>query len=147
MGRRREGELEPREIARLLAAADVVVGSRYVPGDHIENWPLSRPLLSREANLLMRLMAGPHVHDWTSGFKCYKSAVLKSLPFGPGGIRSEGYSFQIDILFHCQREGWRIREVPITFVNRRHGRTKVSRAEVDCAILTLLRIACRRLWP
>ena len=138
---------DPRDIARLLAAAesaDVVVGSRYVPGGCVESWPLARLLLSRGANLLARLAAGRQLHDWTAGFKCYSRRVLKSLPFGAGGIRSEGYSFQIEILFHCRRQGWRIREVPITFTDRRHGRTKMSQAEVYRSILTLLRIAWHR---
>ena len=140
-----DGSHDPREVGRLLEAArtaDVVVGSRYIPGGRIENWPLSRLALSWSANRLARLMVGRDVHDWTSGFKCYRRDMLKALPFDR--ITSEGYSFQVEILFHCVRDGWRLREVPITFVDRRVGQTKMSRREIYQAAWTLLRIARRR---
>ena len=141
-----DGSHDAAQIARLLDAtdrADVVVGSRYVAGGRIGNWPLSRRALSWGGNALARLMVGREVRDWTAGFKCYSRAALGSLDFGR--IQSEGYSFQIDILFHCHRAGWKIREVPITFVDRRLGRTKMSRREVSEAMATLLRLAWRRL--
>jgi dolichol-phosphate mannosyltransferase len=119
------------------------VGSRYVPGGRIENWPWPRRALSGGANALARIMVGDQVHDWTAGFKCYGRAALASLDLDR--IRSEGYSFQVEILFHCRRAGWKIQEVPITFVDRRLGRTKMSRREVYQAMVTLLRIAWRRL--
>jgi dolichol-phosphate mannosyltransferase len=137
---------DPAEIARLLEAADradVVVGSRYVPGGLIENWPWSRRALSGGANLLARLLVGREVHDWTAGFKCYSRDALASPELER--IRSEGYSFQVEILFHCHRAGWKIQEVPITFVDRRLGRTKMSSREVYQAMVTLLSIAWRRL--
>ena len=137
---------DPAEIGHLLEAADradVVVGSRYVPGGRIENWPWSRRALSGGANALARIMVGREVHDWTAGFKCYGRAALASLALDR--IRSEGYSFQVEILFHCRRAGWKIQEVPITFIDRRLGRTKMSRREVYQAMVTLLRIAWRRL--
>ena len=139
---------DPREISSLLRAideADVVVGSRYVTGGRIENWPRSRLVLSRGANALARLLVGPQLSDWTSGFKCYRTSMLKELPFGSGGIDSEGYAFQVDILYHCHQAGFRIHEVPIVFADRRQGQTKMSRLEVYRGILTLLRIAWRRL--
>ena len=129
---------DPAEIGHLLEAADradVVVGSRYVPGGRIENWPWSRRALSGGANALARIMVGREVHDWTAGFKCYGRAALASLDLDR--IRSEGYSFQVEILFHCRRAGWKIQEVPITFVDRRLGRTKMSRREVYQAMVTL----------
>jgi dolichol-phosphate mannosyltransferase len=141
-----DGSHDPREVCRLLDAArtaDVVVGSRYIPGGRIENWPLSRRLLSWSANRLARLMVGREVHDWTSGFKCYRREMLKALPFDR--ITSEGYSFQVEILFHCARDRWQLREVPITFVDRRLGRTKMSRREIYQAAVTLLRIAWQRI--
>jgi glycosyltransferase involved in cell wall biosynthesis len=138
---------DPREISRLLEVigeADVVVGSRYVRGGRIEDWPWSRLVLSRGANALARLLVGRRLSDWTSGFKCYRASMLKALPFGSGGIDSEGYAFQVDILYHCHRAGFRIREVPIVFVDRKQGRTKMSRIEVYQGVLTLFRIASRR---
>ena len=137
---------DPAEIGRLLEAAeraDVVVGSRYVPGGRIENWPWSRRALSGGANALARLMVGPEIRDWTAGFKCYGRAALASLDLA--AIRSEGYSFQVEILFHCRRAGWKVVEVPISFVDRRLGRTKMSLREVYQAVATLARIAWRRL--
>ena len=141
-----DGSHDPAEVKRLLetsAVADVVVGSRYVPGGRIENWPLSRLALSRGGNAFARLLVGTQVHDWTSGFKCYRREVLETLRFDR--ITSEGYSFQIEILFHCLRNGWTLREVPITFVDRRLGRTKMSRREVYQAVATLFRIAWQRM--
>lgn len=139
---------DPREISRLLEAieeADVVVGSRYVSGGRIEDWPRYRRALSHGANALARLLVGRHVSDWTSGFKCYRTSMLKALPFGPDGIASEGYAFQVDILYHSHQAGFRMCEVPIAFTDRRQGRTKMSRVEVYRGVLTLLRIAWRRL--
>jgi dolichol-phosphate mannosyltransferase len=139
---------DPREISLLLEAvkeADVVVGSRYVAGGRIGDWPWSRLVLSRGANALARLLVGRHLSDWTSGFKCYRASMLKALPFGAGGIDSEGYAFQVDILYHCHQAGFRICEVPIVFTDRRLGRTKMSRGEVYLGILMLVRIAWRRL--
>jgi dolichol-phosphate mannosyltransferase len=137
---------DPTQIARLLEAADradVVIGSRYVPGGVIENWPWSRRMLSGGANVVARLLVGREVHDWTAGFKCYGRAALASLDLE--GIRSEGYSFQVEILFQCLRAGWKLQEVPISFVDRQLGRTKMSRREVYQAIPALLRIAWLRL--
>ena len=99
---------------------------------------------SAEARIsLARILVGREVHDWTAGFKCYGRDALASLELER--IRSEGYSFQVEILFHCHRAGWKIQEVPITFVDRRLGRTKMSGREVYQAMVTLLSIAWRRL--
>src|SRR5262245_9140406 len=109
-----DGSHDPAQIARLLdaaARADVVVGSRYVPGGEIGNWPLSRRALSWGGNALTRVLVGRELHDWTAGFKCYSRAALGSLDLA--GIRSEGYAFQIDVLFHCRRAGGKVVAVPI----------------------------------
>ena len=140
-----DGSHDPAQVASLLEAssiADVVIGSRYIAGGRIENWPLSRLALSSVGNALARLFVGRQVRDWTAGFKCYRREVLQSLRFDR--IASEGYAFQIEILFHCHRNGWKLREVPITFVDRRLGQTKMSRREVYQAVATLLRIAWQR---
>ena len=143
-----DGSHDPRDVSRLVAAladADVVVGSRYVPGGRVEHWPLSRRLLSRTANVVARLVVGRQVHDWTSGFRCYRAHVLQALPFGPGGIDSEGYSFQVDCVYHVHRLGFRVREIPIVFVDRTRGQSKMSRTEVRRGIRTLARLGRRRL--
>ena len=135
----------PEQVSRLLEAvdgADVVVGSRYVHGGRIENWTLSRRVLSAFGNLLARATVGHALHDWTSGFKCYRRAVLESV--GSTVIESDGYAFQVEILFHCLRAGFKVREVPITFVDRRRGQTKMSDAEVVEASRLLLRLAWAR---
>jgi dolichol-phosphate mannosyltransferase len=141
-----DGSHDPAQVSQLVDAssvAEVVVGSRYIPGGRIENWPLSRRALSWGGNALARLFVGSQVHDWTSGFKCYRREVLESLRFDR--ISSEGYAFQIEILFHCHQGGFKLREVPIRFVDRRLGRTKMSRGEVYRAVFTLFRIARRRI--
>jgi dolichol-phosphate mannosyltransferase len=141
-----DGSHDPAEVSRLLemsAVADVVVGSRYIPGGRVSDWPLSRLALSRGGNRLARLLVGAQIHDWTSGFKCYRREVLATLPFDR--ITSEGYSFQIEILFHCHRDGWKLCEVPINFTDRRLGSTKMSRREVYQAVTTLFRIAWQRI--
>jgi dolichol-phosphate mannosyltransferase len=135
----------PEQVGRLLEAVedvDVVVGSRYVPGGHIENWPLLRRALSAIGNFVARAMVGRAFHDWTSGFKCYRRVVLEFVESTT--IESEGYAFQVEILFRCLRAGFKVREVPITFVDRRLGTTKMSRAEVAESICLLLRLAWAR---
>jgi len=135
----------PEQLSDLLKAvegADVAVGSRYIPGGLIENWPASRRAVSAIGNLVTRLMIGSAVHDWTSGFKCYRRAALESVR--STAIRSEGYAFQIEILFHCLQAGFTIHEVPITFVNRRLGTSKMSGAEITEALGLLPRLAWRR---
>jgi dolichol-phosphate mannosyltransferase len=142
-----DGSHDPREISRFLQAiedADVVVGSRYISGGRIEHWPWRRLVLSRGANALARLLVGGNLSDLTAGFKCYRTSMLKVLPFGPGGIESEGYAFQVEILYHCDRAGFRIREVPIVFTDRQQGETKMSGVEVYRGVLMLFRIASRR---
>jgi glycosyltransferase involved in cell wall biosynthesis len=141
-----DGSHDPAELGRLLeaaSAADVVIGSRYIRDGRIENWPLSRLALSWVGNALARVFVGPQVRDWTSGFKCYRREVLEALRLDR--ITSEGYSFQIEILFHCHRDGWKLREVPITFKDRHLGRSKMSRREVYQAVATLFRIAWQRI--
>ena len=135
----------PEQVSRLLEAVDdvdVAVGSRYVPGGRIKNWPLSRRALSAIGNLVARAMVGRALHDWTSGFKCYRRTALESVH--STAIESAGYAFQIEILFHCLRAGFKVREVPITFVDRRRGTTKMSNAVVVEAVRLLLRLAWAR---
>jgi dolichol-phosphate mannosyltransferase len=104
---------------------DLVIGSRYISGVNVVNWPMSRLILSYTANLYTRLITGLPVRDATAGFKCYRKAVLESLNLD--SIKSNGYSFQIETNFKAWKKGFRICEVPIVFVDRRVGVSKMSK--------------------
>ena len=118
---------DPVQLSALIAAADdhdVVIGSRYVPGGRIVNWPLRRRVLSRFANLYVRTVTRLAVHDCTSGYRCWRREALASLPFDR--LTSDGYAFLVELLYAAARRGCRITEVPITFVERRLGQSKLS---------------------
>jgi dolichol-phosphate mannosyltransferase len=118
---------DPDQLPRLIAAssaADLVLGSRYVPGGRIVNWPRRRQLLSRWANLYVRAVTRLGVRDCTTGFRCWRTEMLAGLPLDD--FFSEGYSFLVEMLFAAARRGCRIVEVPITFVERREGESKIS---------------------
>ena len=114
----------PALIAEVRNGADIALGSRHVPGGAIVNWPLGRRLLSRGANLYARLALGLRVSDSTSGFKAYRSDALRAISIGE--TRSTGYAFQIESIHRAQRLGHRVVEVPITFVDREEGTSKLS---------------------
>jgi dolichol-phosphate mannosyltransferase len=137
---------DPADVPRLVAAAgdaDVVIGSRYVPGGRILNWPMHRLLLSAGANLYVRAITGLGVRDATSGFRCWRREALLRIPLAR--IGSDGYAFQVEMTWHAARSGSRIREVPITFVERRHGVSKLSgRVLLESAVLPW-RLAARRM--
>lgn len=119
---------DPTVIPQLIAAthkADVAIGSRYCDGGRVANWPLRRKLLSRFANRYVRTITGLKVRDSTSGFRCYTRRALRVLLEAP--IAAEGYAFLVETTFRAQRAGLRIAEVPITFVDRREGQSKMSR--------------------
>jgi len=120
---------------------DVVVGSRYIRGGGVENWGLHRRAMSRGANLVASTVLGVAVGDMTTGYRCYRKAVLQELDLD--SIRSDGYSFLEEILFYCDQKGFRIGETPIIFVDRTHGSSKLSKAEMGKFILTLLRLRFR----
>ena len=105
--------------------ADLVIGSRYVQGVTVVNWPLSRLILSVSANIYTRIVTGMPLHDATGGFKCFRREVLMALPLDH--IKSDGYSFQIEMNFHAWKRGFRIVEIPILFTDRLVGASKMSR--------------------
>jgi dolichol-phosphate mannosyltransferase len=105
--------------------ADVVLGSRYLNGVSVVNWPLSRLFLSYFANVYTRWITGLPVRDATGGFKCFRRRALEAVQLDR--VRSDGYAFQIEMTFKCWRKGMRIREIPILFVDRRVGVSKMSR--------------------
>ncbi|MCB9833924.1 MAG: polyprenol monophosphomannose synthase [Planctomycetes bacterium] len=138
---------EPEALPALLnraerEAADLVVGSRYVPGGSIDNWGPGRRLLSAVANRLTRGLVGIPVADCTSGYRLYRTAVFDRVD--PDRIRSHGYSYLEEMIVACWRAGLVIREEPIRFVDRRAGRSKISQIEILKGAVTLLRLGLSR---
>jgi dolichol-phosphate mannosyltransferase len=123
---------DPADVPRLIAAcddgADLALGSRYVPGGSIPDWGVIRRMISAAGNVYARALLSSPVHDLTGGFKCYRRAVLERVDLG--AIDSKGYAFQIETTYRAQRAGFRVVEVPIAFVDREHGGSKMSRAIV-----------------
>jgi dolichol-phosphate mannosyltransferase len=135
---------DPKDVPRLLeaaGAADLVLGSRYVPGGSVENWGALRRLISAGGSFYARVLLGVRIRDLTGGFKCFRHAVLDAIDLD--AIHSKGYAFQIETTFRALRKGFRVVELPIRFVDREVGRSKMSRAVVLEAIwkVPLLRLA------
>jgi dolichol-phosphate mannosyltransferase len=136
----------PGRIPALMRAVDegahVAVGSRYVPGGTIEGWAINRRLLSSTANFVARQVLRLKTHDCTGGFRCYSQRAVQFLVTRP--LRSSGYSALVELLTRCERAGLIVAEVPITFRERLHGSSKISRQEIFRAMLTVFRLAGRR---
>jgi dolichol-phosphate mannosyltransferase len=113
------------EFLRELETADLVVGSRYLHGVTVVNWPLKRLILSYGANVYSRVITGIPIKDLTGGYKCFRRRVLESLDLSR--VKSDGYGFQIEINYKAWRKGFRIKEIPILFVDRRAGESKMNR--------------------
>lgn len=136
----------PRYLPTLIKALDgldVVIGSRYVAGGGTLYCSAPRRTLSRGANLLARAALNLPARDATAGFRGYRRSVIESIALGE--IVSNGYSFLIEMLYLCQRQGWRIGEVPILFENRQRGTSKISRTEIVKAALTVVRLSGTRI--
>jgi dolichol-phosphate mannosyltransferase len=132
---------DPSAIPQFLEAAkeaDLVIGSRYLKGVTVVNWPLGRLILSYGANVYTRLVTGLPLRDATGGFKCFRREVLERLPLDV--IRSDGYSFQIEVNYIAWKQGFRIAEIPILFVDRRVGISKMSKKIVWEAAFMVWRI-------
>jgi glycosyltransferase involved in cell wall biosynthesis len=145
-----DGSHQPEELPRLLAAlrsADLVLGSRWVPGGEVRNWPLSRKLLSKGGNRYTRIALGLPLGDATGGYRAYRRTVLDDLQLGM--VASQGYCFQVDLAWQTWRRGFHIVEVPITFVERERGQSKMSRAIVAEALwrVTWWALRSRRARP
>jgi len=135
-----DGSHRPRDLPVLLSAlvhADLVLGSRYVPGGRIVNWPRRREVLSRGGNLYTRLALGVPLRDVTGGFRAYRAGALRSLDLSE--VSSQGYCFQVDLAWRMVRAGMRVVEVPITFVERVEGTSKMSGAIVREALWQVTR--------
>lgn len=145
-----DGSHRPQDLPRLLdrqRAADapaLVIGSRWVPGGKVVNWPLHRQLLSRGANVYAWLAMGLPVRDATAGFRAYRAQTLAALPLGE--VESHGYCFQIDMAWRVLRSGGRVVEVPITFVERAEGRSKMSRSIVVEALVKVTVWGAQERW-
>ncbi|MFC5994686.1 polyprenol monophosphomannose synthase [Pseudonocardia hispaniensis] len=135
-----DGSHAPEDLPALLAAldeADLVLGSRYVDGGQVQNWPLYREWFSRGANLYARLALGVPIRDITAGYRAFRRQVLAELDLDE--VASQGYCFQIDVAWRATRAGFRVREVPITFTERQRGSSKMSAGVVAEA---LWRVTC-----
>jgi dolichol-phosphate mannosyltransferase len=122
-----DGSHQPEQLHLLLEAlpdADLVIGSRWVPGGRVVNWPFRRELLSRGGNLYVRLLLGIGVRDATAGFRLFRRSALEAMDLS--SVASTGYVFQTDMVVRCLRQGLRVREVPIEFVERVRGDSKMS---------------------
>jgi dolichol-phosphate mannosyltransferase len=142
-----DGSHAPEDLPRLLDAlgdADLVVGSRYVPGGSVVNWPKHREILSRGGNLYSRIALGVKVNDITAGFRAYRREVLEKLALDE--IASHGYCFQIDLTWRTVEAGFEIVEVPITFTEREIGESKMSGSIVREAVLRVGRWGVKRRW-
>jgi dolichol-phosphate mannosyltransferase len=122
-----DGSHQPEDLPRMLDAlgdADLVLGSRWVPGGKVENWPRHRLLISMGGNTYARLALGVKIRDITGGFRAFRRATLLGLDLD--GVASQGYCFQVDLAWRAVRRGFRVVEVPITFVDREYGTSKMS---------------------
>lgn len=130
-----DGSHQPEQLPRLLDAlrtADLVLGSRWVPGGRTENWPKSRQLISKGGTAYTRLMLGVPIHDATGGYRAFRADTLRKLDLHE--VASQGYCFQIDLAWRAVQRGLTVREVPITFVERTAGTSKMSRKIVAEAL-------------
>ena len=134
---------DPADLVRLrapllLGQAEASVGSRWVPGGGTRNWSFLRTFISRGGSLYARLILGVPITDLTSGFKCFSRRVLEHLDLQT--VHSNGYAFQVEMNYRCHRRGYRVREVPITFVDRRVGKSKMGSHIVTEAMVVVLRL-------
>jgi len=140
---------DPRDLVRLYNAcendgADLAIGSRYISGVNVVNWPLSRVLMSYMASIYVRVITGMRIMDTTAGFKCYRKEVLENIK--PGHIKSVGYGFQIEMKFTAWKMGYKIVEVPIIFTDRKLGASKMTGGIFNEALWGVLRMKLRSIF-
>lgn len=142
-----DGSHQPEQLPRLLEAvdrADLVIGSRRVPGGKMVNWPAHRKLISACGSLYPRIMLGLNLTDVTAGYRAYRADTLRAIDLGD--VQSKGYGFQVDMTFRTARLGKRIVEVPITFVEREYGESKMSGNIVTEAIFSVTKWGLQARW-
>ena len=138
---------DPNEIPKFLKEieiADVILGSRYKNGVNVINWPMRRLLLSWFANFYTRVITGMPLHDATGGFKCFKREVLEAINFEH--VKSNGYAFQIEMNFKAWKKGFRIKEIPIIFVDRVKGNSKMSKKIVREAVFMVWKLRFKSIF-
>ncbi|HQJ74859.1 MAG TPA: polyprenol monophosphomannose synthase [Bacteroidota bacterium] len=138
---------DPNTIPSFLEAIkdnDLVLGSRYINGINVLNWPMKRLLLSYFANVYTKIVTGMKINDATGGFKCFRIEVLKSIDLDK--IKSNGYSFQIEMTFKAWKKGFRIKEIPIIFMDRQQGTSKMNKKIIHEAIFMVWKLRFRSLF-
>jgi dolichol-phosphate mannosyltransferase len=141
-----DGSHQASDLQKILLAttdADLVIGSRWISGGSVQNWPIARVLLSKYGNVYARLMLGTDILDMTSGFRAYRASFLQKLISTP--VSSQGYSFQVELAFRASKTGV-VKEVPITFVERAEGRSKMTLGIVFEALVKIQLWGIRRLF-
>ena len=142
-----DGSHRSADLPALLAKAstsDLVIGSRWTRGGRVENWPWHRLILSRGGNIYARIMLASKVHDMTAGFRVYKASLLNRLNLAD--LNARGYSFQVEMTLKAQNVGAQITEVPITFIERAHGVSKMSQSIVIEAMLLVTKLGLKRIF-
>jgi dolichol-phosphate mannosyltransferase len=143
-----DGSHDPAELPKLLTAlagADLVIGSRWVAGGTVTNWPKSREALSRSANMYARIVLGVQVRDVTAGYRAYRADTLRTIDLGR--VLSQGYCFQIDLTLRAINAGLTVVEVPIAFTERTRGASKMSRAVIAEALFRVTQWGVRSRLP
>lgn len=138
---------DPKEIQNFLKAvknSDLVLGSRYIHGVRVLNWPMRRLLLSFFASVYTRIITGMHVRDATGGFKCFRRKVLETIDLKR--VRSNGYSFQIEMTFRAYAKGFKIQEIPIVFIDRVKGKSKMSKKIVLEAVTMVWKLRLQNIF-
>ena len=138
---------DPNEIPKFLEEiknSDLVLGSRYITGVNVINWPMRRLLLSWFANLYTRAITGMSVHDATGGYKCFRKEVLQSIDLDK--VTSNGYAFQIEMTFKAWKKGFRVKEIPIIFVDRVKGKSKMSKKIVREAVTMVWKLRLKSIF-
>jgi len=138
---------DPNEIVNFLIEIknyDLVLGSRYISGVNVINWPMSRLILSYSANIYTKIITGLHIKDATGGFKCFRREVLEAINLDE--IKSNGYAFQIEMTFKAWKKGFKIKEIPITFVDRVKGTSKMSKKIVREAVIRVWKLRIRSMF-
>jgi dolichol-phosphate mannosyltransferase len=142
-----DGSHRAEDLPKLLAVCesnDLVIGSRYVKGGSTENWPIHRQWLSKGGNLFAKMMLGTRLNDMTAGFRVFSVPFLKTMDLE--SINARGYSFQIEMAYRTMQKGGRVAEVPIAFIEREVGESKMSRAIVIEALVLMTKFGMKRLF-